>query len=109
MNVWGAVNARGLILTRNTRWPEWVLRLLQHLRDEAHRFANNYNELLVRKRVRESKLDAYPSMSPRRKELLLARFHTVQGIRSRSPEELAELPGISLRWAEAFCKWLKGN
>ena len=109
MNVWGAVNARSLILTRNTRWPEWVLRLLQRLRDEAHRFANNYNELLVRKRVRESKLDAYPSMSPRRKELLLARFHTVQGIRSRSPEELAELPGISLRWAEAFCEWLKGN
>ena len=86
-----------------------ALRLLQRLRDEAHRFANNYNELLVRKRVRESKLDAYPTMTPRRKELLLARFHTVPGIRSRSPEELAELPGISLKWAEAFSRWLKEN
>ena len=86
-----------------------ALRLLQRLRDEAHRFANNYNELLVRKRVRESKLDAYPSMTPRRKELLLARFHTVPGIRSRSPEELAELPGISLKWAQAFSQWLKEN
>ncbi|MBR5185842.1 MAG: excinuclease ABC subunit UvrC, partial [Akkermansia sp.] len=74
-----------------------------------HRFANNYNELLVRKRVRESKLDAYPTMTPRRKELLLARFHTVPGIRSRSPEELAELPGISLKWAQGFCAWLKGT
>ena len=86
-----------------------ALRLLQRLRDEAHRFANNYNELLVRKRVRESKLDAYPTMTPRRKELLLARFHTVPGIRSRSPEELAELPGISLKWAHGFCAWLKGT
>lgn len=86
-----------------------ALRLLQRLRDEAHRFANNYNELLVRKRVRESKLDAYPTMTPRRKELLLARFHTVPGIRSRSPEELAELPGISLKWAQGFCRWLKEN
>lgn len=86
-----------------------ALRLLQRLRDEAHRFANNYNELLVRKRVRESKLDAYPTMTPRRKELLLARFHTVPGIRSRSPEELAELPGISLKWAQGFCAWLKGT
>ena len=86
-----------------------ALRLLQRLRDEAHRFANNYNELLVRKRVRESRLDAYPGMTPRRKELLLARFHTVPGIRSRRPEELAELPGISLKWAQAFCQWLKGR
>ncbi len=86
-----------------------ALRLLQRLRDEAHRFANNYNELLVRKRVRESKLDAYPGMTPRRKELLLARFRTVPGIRSRSAEEIAEIPGISKAWAERFAAWLKEN
>ncbi len=86
-----------------------ALRLLQRLRDEAHRFANNYNELLVRKRVRESKLDAYPGMSPRRKELLLARFRTVPGIRSRSAEDIASIPGISRAWAERFVAWLKEN
>ena len=84
-----------------------ALRLLQRLRDEAHRFANNYNELLVRKRVRESKLDAYPSMTPRRKELLLARFHTVPNLRNRTAEELAALPGISKPWAERFLDWLQ--
>lgn len=83
-----------------------ALRLLQRLRDEAHRFANNYNELLVRKRVRESKLDAFPGMTPKRKELLLARFRTVPGIRSRRAEEIAALPGISLAWAERFVAWL---
>lgn len=84
-----------------------ALRLLQRLRDEAHRFANNYNELLVRKRVRESKLDAYPGMTPKRKELLLKTFRTIPGIRSRSPEELAALPGISRAWAEKFLIWLQ--
>lgn len=86
-----------------------ALRLLQRLRDEAHRFANNYNELLVRKRVKESKLDAFPGMTPKRKELLLARFHTVPGIRSRRAEEIAALPGISRAWAERFVAWLSEN
>ena len=83
-----------------------ALKLLQRLRDEAHRFANNYNELLVRKRVRESKLDAFPGMTPKRKELLLARFHTIPGIRARSAADIAALPGISQSWAEKFVAWL---
>ena len=86
-----------------------TLKLLQRLRDEAHRFANNYNELLVRKRVRESKLDAFPGMTPKRKELLLARFRTVPNLRARSTAEIAELPGISKAWAERFVAWLSEN
>ena len=31
-----------------------ALHLIQRVRDEAHRFANGYNELLLRKRVKES-------------------------------------------------------
>ena len=83
-----------------------ALRLLQRLRDEAHRFANNYNELLVRRRVRESRLDAYPGMTPRRKELLLKRFHSVARLKECSPEDIAGIPGISRPWAERFCSWL---
>ena len=86
-----------------------ALRLLQRLRDEAHRFANNYNELLMRRRVRESKLDAFSGMSPRRKELLLKRFHSVARLRSCSPEEVAGIPGISRSWAARFCQWLSEN
>ena len=83
-----------------------ALRLLQRLRDEAHRFAHNYNELLMRKRMRESRLDACPGMTPRRKQLLLARFHSLEGLRKLSPSQIADLPGISLSWAEQFCAWL---
>ena len=94
--------AEPLVLSRESG----ALRLLQRLRDEAHRFAHNYNELLVRKRVRESKLDAYPGMSPKRKELLLARYHTIARIRAAGAEELATLPGISRVWAQRFSAWL---
>ncbi len=94
-----------LVLSRESG----ALRLLQRLRDEAHRFANNYNELLVRRRVRESRLDAYPGMTPKRKELLLARFHTLPNLRTRTPDEVAALPGISRAWAEKFCEWLRNG
>lgn len=83
-----------------------ALKLLQRIRDEAHRFANNYNELLVRKRVKESKLDAYPSMTQKKKELLFKSYKSISGIRKRQPEELAELPGIALAWAKKFQLWL---
>ena len=94
--------AEPLILSRDSG----ALRLLQRLRDEAHRFAHNYNELLVRKRVRESRLDAYPGMTPKRKELLLARYHNIANIRAATPSQMAELPGISRTWAEQFSAWL---
>ncbi len=83
-----------------------ALKLMQRIRDEAHRFANNYNELLVRRRVKESRLDAFPGMSQKRKELLLSRFKSVPNLRSRSPEEIASLPGISRAWAERLLAWL---
>ena len=95
--------AEPLILNRESG----ALKLLQRLRDEAHRFAHNYNELLVRKRVRESRLDAYPGMTPKRKELLLARYHSVAGIRAAGADALAELPGISRAWAQKFSAWLR--
>ena len=44
-----------------------ALKLMQRIRDEAHRFANGYNELLYRKRMRESALDDAPGMSASKK------------------------------------------
>src|SRR5207302_1630174 len=40
-----------------------ALRLLQRIRDEAHRFANAYHQLLMKKRVEESILDDCPGVS----------------------------------------------
>ena len=83
-----------------------ALKLLQRIRDEAHRVANGYNELLLRKRMRESLLDDCPGVSPKRKATLLARFGSVARVRRQSAEKIAELPGISLSSAEAMLAWL---
>jgi excinuclease ABC subunit C len=84
------------------RLPEdsGALRLLQRIRDEAHRTANGYHSLLMKKRVRESLLDTVPGVSTGRKNTLLKRFGSVERLRALSPASLAEVPGISLSLAE---------
>jgi excinuclease ABC subunit C len=84
-----------------------ALKLLQRIRDEAHRFANGYNALLYRRRMRESALDECPGMSPRRKQLLLETFGSVARIRTATTEEIAALPGISEKSAQAVLEFLQ--
>lgn len=76
-----------------------ALKLLQRIRDEAHRFANGYHSLLLKRRISESRLDDIPGISEARKKALLAKFGSVERIRRTTPEKLAELPGISARLA----------
>jgi len=84
------------------RLPEdsGALRLLQRIRDEAHRFANAYHGLLLKKRISESVLDEIPGVSESRKKALLRKFGTIERIRKAAPEDLAEIRGISKRLAE---------
>ncbi len=71
-----------------------ALKVLQALRDEAHRFALTYHRLLRARRIRESVLDDIPGIGPRRKRQLLQRFGSVAGL-ARAPEsEIAAAPGI---------------
>ena len=77
-----------------------ALRLLQRIRDEAHRTANGYHSLLLKKRVRESLLDAIPGVSANRKRALLEKFGSVERIKSLAPGDIAAVPGISLALAE---------
>lgn len=62
-----------------------ALKLMQRIRDEAHRFANGYNELLYRKRMKESALDDAPGMSAAKKRLLLEKFKSVAAIKKADP------------------------
>jgi excinuclease ABC subunit C len=77
-----------------------ALRLLQRIRDEAHRFANAYHQLLMKKRVEESILDDCPGVSQNRKSLLLQRFGSVNRLRRASVEEIAATEGIGRKLAE---------
>jgi excinuclease ABC subunit C len=83
-----------------------ALKLLQRIRDEAHRFANGYNELLYRRRMKESALDDCPGMSPRRKALLLEKFGSVTRIRKATPMQIAKIPGISENFAQSLLVFL---
>ena len=71
------------------------LKLLQRLRDEAHRFALGYHRKVHRKRALASALDDIPGIGPRRKRSLLRQFGSVQAIREAAEEELAVSKGMN--------------
>jgi excinuclease ABC subunit C len=83
-----------------------ALRLLQRLRDEAHRFANGYHQLLLKRRVSESALDDCPGVSGARKQQLLSHFGSVARLRRASVEEIEGLEGISPRLARQIAEFL---
>ena len=84
-----------------------ALRLLQRIRDEAHRFANAYHQLLMKKRVEESILDDCPGVSQNRKNLLLRRFGSVNRLRKASVEKIAATEGIGRKLAEEVHRFLE--
>lgn len=90
------------------RLPEdsGALKLLQRIRDEAHRFANGYHSLLLKKRVSESILDDIPGVSENRKKALLAAFGSVDRIRRAPAEQLAAVTGIGPRLGEQIAEYL---
>jgi excinuclease ABC subunit C len=71
-----------------------ALKLLQRVRDEAHRFANTYNAQLRLKKISESLLDEFPGLGEKRKAALLKKFKSVQRLRVATEEEIAAVPGF---------------
>lgn len=78
------------------------LKVLQRLRDEAHRFAITYHRTLRNRRIRESRLDEIPGIGQKRKELLLQTFGSVRRILNAGPEGIAQVPGIGSELAQAI-------
>ena len=85
------------------------LALLMRIRDEAHRFANDFNAALRSRKLKESLLDEMPGLGPKRKEALLARFGSIQKLRQASVEELAQVAGVSDKLAAEIAKFLEGR
>lgn len=84
-----------------------ALKLMQRIRDEAHRFANGYHQLLMKRRIEESILDDCPGISRARKERLLERFGSVSRLRKADAGELAAVPGINEKLAAEIVHFLK--
>ena len=67
------------------------LKILQRLRDEAHRFGVTYHRNLRSKRVLKSELDDIVGVGNVRKEKLIKRFGSVKKIKEATLEELLEI------------------
>jgi excinuclease ABC subunit C len=83
-----------------------ALKLMQRIRDEAHRFANGYHQLLLKRRIGESLLDDCPGVSENRKQLLLKQFGSVARLRKASVEQIAATEGIGKKLAETLVEFL---
>ena len=82
--------------------------LLQHLRDEAHRFAVGGHRGRRQKRRRRSALDGIAGVGPRRKRELLVHFGSVASIQSASADEIAKVRGVSAKLAATIHGALHG-
>ncbi len=77
-----------------------ALFLLQRLRDEAHRFAITFQRKRRLKRAEVSALDGISGIGPKREQMLLKKYKGITGIKQASIEELAALPGMTLKAAK---------
>lgn len=70
-----------------------VLKLIQQVRNEAHRFAITFHRQLRTKQGLKMALDEIPGIGTKRKEQLLNRFGSLENLRQASREQIQELLG----------------
>jgi excinuclease ABC subunit C len=85
-----------------------ALFVLQHLRDEAHRFAITYHRQKRARRALASPLDDVPGVGPSRKKALLKRFGSLARLSRADVEEIAATPGIGPELARSIHEHLTG-
>ncbi|MGY8779080.1 MAG: excinuclease ABC subunit UvrC, partial [Longimicrobiales bacterium] len=83
-----------------------ALHLLQRCRDEAHRFAVQYNRKLRKKRTIRSELGDIPGIGPQRQNVLLRRFGSLKGVKEATRDEIAHIPGFSEALASRILTYL---
>ncbi|MDD3518704.1 MAG: excinuclease ABC subunit UvrC [Chromatiales bacterium] len=77
-----------------------ALHLIQHIRDEAHRFAITGHRQRRARAATSSPLERIPGMGPKRRQVLLKHFGGLRGIGRASVEELVKVPGIHRKLAQ---------
>ena len=83
------------------------LRLLQTVRNEAHRFAITFHRNLRQKNALKSPLDEIDGVGPVKKKSLIKQFKTIEGIKKASPDELALVKGIDARLAQKIYEFFQ--
>jgi excinuclease ABC subunit C len=90
--------ANPVLLPSNSRG----LLLLQKIRDEAHRFAIEFQRGLRRRTNLRSVLEEIPGIGPKKRRALLRHLGSLRGVREASQAALAAVPGLSSRDAETL-------
>ncbi|MEU7728790.1 excinuclease ABC subunit UvrC [Streptomyces sp. NPDC040724] len=84
------------------------LYLLQRVRDEAHRFAIQYQRNKRGKRLKSGPLDEVPGLGESRKQALVKHFGSVKKLRQATIDQICEVPGIGRKTAETVAVALAG-
>ena len=98
-------NSEGILLDYDSD----ALRLIQNIRDEAHRFAQKYHHKLREKRFTGSILEEAPGIGPKRRKALLDAFGSFEGVKKANVEQLASVESMSMKSAKILRKWLDGD
>lgn len=88
---------------------DYALKMLQRIRDEAHRFAITYFRNIHSKRNLQSVLSEIDGIGKVRRVALLEKFGTLDGILSASVEDISSINGISLEMAQRIKAYLEEN
>ncbi len=75
------------------------LRVLQYVRDEAHRFATGFNQQLRSKDIGLSQLESIPGIGPARSRTIMQRFESLQNVAEADPEYIAEICKLGVETA----------
>ena len=81
------------------------LRLLQRVRDEAHRFGVAYHRKRRSRRTLRSELLEIPGVGPTRGRALLQKFGSLKALRAANAEEIARVEGIGPGLAETIVEY----
>ncbi len=85
-----------------------ALKLLQAIRDEAHRFAISYHRQLREQRIKDSLLDEIPGIGAKRRQELLVRLGSVRRIADLDAEAIAAaVPGLGPKLAHQIRTFLR--
>jgi excinuclease ABC subunit C len=93
----------GIVLDTTTKSAQ----LLQHIRDEAHRFAITYHRKLRQKSNLRSILEEIPGVGPKRRKRLLTHFGSLKKLKAASIAAIAATPSVNQQLAETIYTFLQ--
>ena len=109
----GLAKKEELVFTRDSDQPIAMdphgpaLRLLQRIRDEAHRFAVTFHRQARSSAICDPSSTTVPGIGPRRRKMLLTQFGSLTGVRRATREELTRVVGA--RAADAILQFFASH